>query len=321
MKTGIMLIALSLVADIVPAGAQTAPDSAVVRLDFAWPVGTSARVTTTKSRHRTTADGKEVSSGTTAYTMQVTALGESLRIQSLDPKFEAEGDLAGLSAATRVQLAAQFADALPEFVVDKQGTFVGLHHPASARAAVLGIFRGALKGQPVDDSLRTSIEGMFTTEDALSNFAVQSWNTVVGAWVGGELELGAEYESNARGPVPIAPGETILMKNVFQAHRLLPCKRGGSDRTCVELTMITKPDPEEMKTFLQAFLAKFPGGEKVPRPSAFDLVTEVRMVTEPAGMLPHTLSMVRRASVTMEVEGKTNQAERVDETKTSYVYP
>ena len=87
------------------------------------------------------------------------------------------------------------------------------------------------------------------------------------------------------------------------------------------LSMITTPDPEEMKTFLQAFMAKFPGGESVPRPSAFDIVTEVRVVTEPAGMLPHSMSMVRKTSVTMEIEGKKSQAERVDETKTSYTYP
>ena len=307
-----------LVAGSAPVNAETPSDTAIVRLEFAWPVGTRARVTTTKSR-QTTGDRKESSSGTTTYTMQVAALGDSLRIQSLEPKFEAQGDLAGIPAAAWAQLAAQFADAIPEFVVDKQGAFVGLLDPAAARSAVLGILRGALK-EPVDENLRGSIEGMLT-EEVLSNFAAQSWNAVVGAWVGGETELGADYETTARGPVPIAPGETILMKNVFQAHRLVPCRRGGSDRTCVELSMITKPDPEEMKTFLQAFLAKFPGGEKVPRPSAFDLVTEIRLLTEPEGMLPHSLSIVRRTTVTMEIEGKTNQAERLDETKTSYTYP
>jgi hypothetical protein len=317
-SSGWMVVSLLLVplawGDATGAEAPPDPDSAAVRLEFAWPVGTRARVTTTKSR-RTTGDRKESSSGTTSYTMQVAALGDSLRIQSLDPRFEAEGDLAGVPAAAR----AQFADALPEFVVDREGAFLGLHDPAAARSAVLGMLRGAMK-EPVDEGVRNSIEGMLT-EEVLSNFAAQAWNAVVGAWVGGEMELGAEYETSARGPVPIAPGETILMRNVFRAERLVPCKRAGSDRRCVELTMTTTPDPEEMKTFLQAFLAKFPGGEQVPRPSAFDIVTEVRLVTEPAGMLPHSMSMIRRTSVTMEVEGRKSQAERVDETRTSYVYP
>jgi hypothetical protein len=317
-KPSLGALVLVLLGGAAPAGAETAPDSGVVRLEFAWPAGLRARVTTTKSR-RTTGDRQERSSGTTAYTMQVAPLGDSLHIRFLDPTFAAAGDLAGAPPASRAQLSAQFADAIPDFVVDREGAFLGLRDPAAARAAVLGILAAVLT-PPVPDSVRASVENLLS-EEVLANLAAQSWNSMVGMWVGAEMELGEEYETSARGPVPVAPGETILMKNVFRARRLVPCTRGGSDRTCVELAMTSTPDGEEMKSFLQAFLARFPGGDQVPRPSALEILTEVRLLTEPAGMVPHALSILRRTTMTLEVRGQKGQAERVDETKTSYSYP
>ncbi len=155
---------------------------------------------------------------------------------------------------------------MPDYVVTTTGEFVGVHDlPAfqtKLRAFLLEFFP-----KDVDSNILPQVQALFSSEAFLNSRAAEQWNAVVGAWAGAELELGAEYTYSSKEPVPLFPGEQVLMNYSFSAKRLVPCHRSGVDRSCAELEMRSTADPEDTKRMIQSFLSSVVGKTLPQTPS------------------------------------------------------
>lgn len=297
------------------------PGSNTVDLVFAWQPGLRTSVTTTKSRTRVTNE-RTTRSATSRYTLVVGAEGENLRIHFEDPSFELGEQADSLPASAREQLVAQVADMAPDYVVSRSGAFIGIHDLPGFQKK-LEAFLEKIFPDDLESDMLQKIQGMISSEAFLNARAAEQWNAVVGAWVGAEFELGEAYTHSSREPVPVFPGQQILMNYSFSAVRLVPCQRGGADRRCAELEMRSVADPEDTKRMIQAFLSNVIGDELPVAPvfRTLEIENVIRVVTEPNGLLPHALSITKTLKGTVSAGGQEQDIEQVDETKVSYAYP
>ncbi len=297
------------------------PAATEVALRFAWPAGLKATVTTTKARTRR-AEETTTRISTIQYSMLVEADGENLRIRISDAAAGIEGDLAALPPQARAQLVAQAADLTPDYRVTKGGEFAGLHDLPTVRKKLETLLRGMLPGD-ADEGMVAQILSVVTSEAFLNAKAAEQWNALVGTWAGADFELGADYTLSSQEPLPVMPGEQILMHYVFSANRLLPCRRGGTERTCAELEMTSTADPEDAARVTQAMISKLALDSSLPGAAFTTLEIEnvLLVVTEPNGLVPHSLTLTRTIRGTVRAEGKEQAIEQVDRTDTHYAYP
>jgi hypothetical protein len=161
-----------------------------------------------------------------------------------------------------------------------------------------------------------------TSEQALNASAAQQWNFMVGTWAGAQLALGQELEQSQKEPVPMLPGNEILMHYTIRAKRRLPCTREGVERGCVELEMRSTSDPDDMRRVIEAVFAKLGAQDlKVPAFRSLQVEMLLEVVTEPDGLFPHSVSTTRRMNGTVELDGQTREVSQEEVTRFQLDYP
>ncbi len=297
------------------------PPPQTVALRFAWPEGLRAKVTSTKTRTR---DVRESSSrsATSSYTLAVDTHEEKLRIRFLDARFSPGEGFEGLPAEVRAQVVPHIAHLVPDYLVTKGGEFAGIVDLAALKKGLEDLF-GAFLPAEADPELVSRLRAGLLSESLLQSKAAEEWNAIVGAWIGADLEIGSEYAYGGKEPAPAIPGEEILMSYRFLAKRLLPCRRGGVERTCVELELRSASDPEDSQRVTSKVLERLVGGKagEVAPLRALAVENSIRLVTEPDGLVPHELDLVRNFRGAVRFEGKDQPFEQVDRTETRFVYP
>lgn len=277
------------------AAAQEEPVD-TVRLRFGWKPGTVAEVEARTSRERIAERTDSISSGG-RYRMTVEAAPEGIRIRYDDFQVDTVG--APAEAAAVVQgVMQQVAGLIPEVVIAPDGAFHSVAGVETLRARLDTLFTSLLGSEEGGDQALSAIRGMFS-EDALNLMAAQEWNTLVGTWVDADLEVGAVYEYEDEGQIPILPGATVPMITEFSVLRRLGCVDEDVGEDCVEIQAITYPDPEAMAELIERFLAQLAPAEAAAAGLAFEeleVETELLLVTEPATLLPHRATMIKSVS-------------------------
>ena len=229
--------------DTTQAGGPTTGGSPThVALDFHWEPGLEAAVVSTRSRTRK-GTNESHSTMTSRYRLRVDADGDQLRIGFEDLTLEAAENQPATPEA--MQFVGQMADLAPDYRVKKTGEFVGLHDFASYQEALNAMLSGMV-ADGAEEALGPLLE-MLTSEAFVNTRASEQWNAIVGAWVGAELEIGEAYEAQIREPIPVIPGEHVLMNYTFEVTGWVTCERGGRTRQCAVLEMRSTADPDDMK--------------------------------------------------------------------------
>ena len=331
MKTGIqhalaiLLVALSFpseaLAETPAAAAAPTPASApaTVTPKFTWEPGLKANVTFTTSRTRVV-DKRTTTATEGRYTLSVLAEGPNLRIHISDPKLGKKGGASTTdSTMTQARVIEQLAAMAPDFVVARSGEFVKIHDLPGFQGRIKAFFTEHMpKG--TDSTVGRNVLDQVTSEAFLTSRIADEWNAVVGSWLGGvELQLGQEYETTAREPIPMMPGEQVIMRKSFSASRRVDCRRGGVDRDCVELIFTSSTDPDDTKQVLQAALSRL--GDQALSGMVFktiEIETKILVVTEPNGLLPHRYKLTKTVRGVAAIGQEERTLDQIDERETTY---
>ncbi len=300
----------------VPALAQDRPSAVdTVRLRFAWPVGTRAQIETTRYRERV-AETSDTTLGRATYQMSVRSHPDGLLIAHDNFVFPALGP-----ASTNLQAVAERIGALvPQYVVDGEGSFLRIHD-VNRMKAMLDSMMTQLLG-PIDPGpARQTLESMMSAE-ALIGLAAQDWNAIVGMWAGADLELGEVYEMEEQTPLPMLPGAVVPMVSEFSIEGRISCVEGGSDRNCVEIQLVSQPDPDSLKQILTQFMQRLASGTSSGGVGFEDLQVEsgVILVTEPGTLLPHRVTLSKRVTGVLSAAGERSKVSQVDVRTFKYTY-
>lgn len=205
---------------------------------------------------------------------------------------------------------------LADLVVTTSGEFVAI----DSVEAYAGRLQSQLASQLGDsDTLGLSSAMGMLTPEALSATAAQEWNILVGFWIGGHLQLGEIYEDETQMPFPLIPGATVSATTAFQAFARIPCDEESTTRDCVELRLVTMPDPDALAELLAHFLHT-QAADPDERISDMTMRVEVSLVTEPSTLLPHALEVTREAVLQMEGPDGARQQRGLDIRSTVYRY-
>jgi len=299
--------------------AQGSPDTVSMR--FGWEPGLTLRVTTMRSRTRSTTTS-ETRKSTSHYTLRVEESGEHLRVRLTDPEFETGGPEAGAAPAEQARVMEELAGLMPDFVVTRQGEFVRLHD-LSGYQKRLGEFLVEMMPADMDAALATRIQAMLTSEHFLNSRVAEEWNAIVGAWVGGAFEIGTPPEYSQNEALGVFPGEEVKMNYAFAAEEVSLCKRGGVARACAELSMRSVADPEDVKRLIANILAKLAPGEMPTAPPFRTLEVEnlLRVTTEPSGLFPHAYSLTKTIRGTLDTPDGLQPFEQIETTQVQYTQP
>ena len=318
-----LLVALSLgseaLAELPAASAPTtAPAPATVTPKFSWAPGLKASVAFTTSRTRVV-DKRTTTATEGRYTLSVLAEGPNLRIHISDPKLGKKGSTPGPDSLTQARIIEQLAAMAPDFVVARSGEFVKIHDLPGFQRRLKTFFTEHMP-KDTDTTVARNVLDMVTSEAFLTSRIADEWNAIVGTWLGNvEMQLGQEYETTAREPIPMMPGETVIMRHTFSASRLVDCKRDGVARDCAELVFTSRTDPEDTKQVIQAALSRM-GDQALSGMvfKTFEIETKILVVTEPNGLLPHRYKLTKTVRGVAAIGQDERTLEQVDERETTY---
>ncbi|HEX2165620.1 MAG TPA: hypothetical protein VHG09_00160 [Longimicrobiales bacterium] len=298
------------------ASAQEVPQADTVHLRFAWTAGTDAQIETTRL-HVQSSGTTDSTSGSAQYRMHVASHPEGL-IVSFDefvfPPPDDTTDVAQLNS-----LASQAAAMVPKVVVDTAGQFVRIEDVASVRARLDTLMTEML--EPEEAAAARETLATIVTEDALAGIAAQEWNVIVGQWAGQDLVVGTEYAFEEQASLPMMPGAVVTMISTLSIARRTSC--GESDRgdDCVEIRLVSRPDPEEVAQLLTEFteqLLATPGlGIAF---ESFEMTNEVVLVTEPSTLRPHHVRTSKSTKGVVSAEGERGEVSRSEVRTFRYTY-
>ena len=304
-------------AAIAPASAQETGPVDTVRLRFAWPAGTVARVQTTRFREtiNETADTMVVSAD---YRLQADSHPEGLLVSYDDFRFpSAVGD----SAASAMETVAQRAAAMvPKLIVAPDGSFLRIHDVASIRAGLDSMFV-ELMGEDGMAAMREMLNTVMS-EDALTVMAAEEWNAIVGMWIDADLELGAVYQYEDQAPLPVLPDVVVPMLAEFMVEDRTSCVEGGSDTDCVTLHFVSWPDPDSVNVAIRRFfetLPAIPGADNISF-EELDVENEMIIVTEPGTLRPHRVQISKLVSGVVKAGDERGEVSQFDVRTYHYTY-
>lgn len=301
-----------------PATAQDVPVPIdTVQLRFDWDAGTHARVATTRFRERI-AETADTAAGGARYRMNVQGHDEGLLISYDDFSFPPPADTT--QAAQLSAVAEQAAAMVPKFIVDTAGVFVRIHDAASVRIQLDSLMARLLG----PDELAAVREGLARalSEEALTGLAAQEWNAIVGMWVGADLEIGEVYEFEETAELPMIPDARVRMISEFAIEGRTPCVEGGSVDDCVEIRLVSYPDPGAMKEVLTQYMQRLLAAPGLGGIGFESLVMENEMIliTEPATLRPHRVWLSKSVTGVVTAEGERSEVSQTDIRTYEYTY-
>jgi hypothetical protein len=288
-----------------------------VSLQFDWPNGLFAQVEQTKLRQRGDA---APASTTTRYAFDVSRLDSGeLLVAPRRTSIEHSNHHDPHAVPQAQQFEAVARAVLPSYVVSPQGEFVRLHDLPAAQAEARRLL--ALWATPGPDGGKLAEQ--VSQEHFLTGLTRDSWQSLVGYWRGGRLDLGAEYQDSSHEPTPLLPGETVKMSVRFQVKREVPCERQGLPRRCVEIEVHSTPDRDDISRIIQAFLARTMPATLGEMQMSMDMTQTMRLVTEPDSLIPHHYEIAKDMRVGVGPKGRepVHRAEERQETRLRFTYP
>jgi hypothetical protein len=296
------------------AAATPPPDT--VRLRFGWPVGLTARVSAHKFRARSS-DGKtDTINVQLAYRLTVLPHARGRLVRFHD--FEVPG------VPVLAEVEERVSALMPSVVVDTTGALVAIEGVEGMRRE-LDAFLGPVALRKVD-SLRPETRAMLErlrSPEVLTALAEYEWNALVGTWIDADFIVGLTYEAEYELPFPLFPGVMLPMVQEFSAIGRVPCHENESERRCVELESFTHPDKDAFRAILDRLLSQMtvPDTAQMPAIDDYDLETEIRLIAEPATLIPYGLAVTKRVTMWIKAgPGPAAEATQIETKTTRYEY-
>lgn len=299
-----------------PAGKQEPTRPAdTVRLRFGWPMGLNARVTAQKLRTRSRGGKPDTTNVQVTYqvTVQPHTRGRLVRFHGFE--------VPGIGVAVTGELEERVSAMMPSVIVDTTGAFVGIDGVDAMQRELNAQLRPYLgRADTLPAGTRALLERLRSPE-VLSALTEYEWNALVGTWIESDFVVGTVYESEYEQPFALVPGMMIPIVQDFVAHRRVPCRPSDVERRCVELESRLYHDKDAIRQALDSVMAQV-----VSRDSSaiedYDVESEMRLIAEPATLIPHLLVVSKRVTVRIKSPQGVREETSQSETKTTrYEYP
>ncbi len=267
----------------VPGAAQN-PGSAPqkVTLTYRWPQ--QARVDVELVQVQVTEDGERRDSVEFRRTLRLAlhsrAGGLELRLVRLELMAQ------GRPIATPLVFADQDSLVTPRLLVDSLGAVSDVR---GLESFVAGLQRAA---KPRTDSLArlspglVQVYGSLVSEARIQDVIASFWNEAVAVWIGGEFEIGQEYDRIDTTRTLGGAYRDIPSLNTFAAVGRTACAEGLPTNSCLHLAFRQLMDPTTLRERLQEMLSR-----AVP-PVAIDSLSQSvvsHVFTDPATLIPRAI--------------------------------
>jgi len=302
----------------------TPPSSGTVQLRFAWPAGLNGSATFQATERVSSGASEKQQTVTGTSTFTVKAAGDELIIHQQSPSVTVKSSDPE-QTATLQKLYEVLGKVPLAFVIGRDGSYRRLDGLQKMRSTLLTElekgFTETLQGMPAADRQRVidTLAGAVSAEQLEALFAAQ-WNREVAQWIDADLEQGEWYELEFSSRVPMFNNAEIPMMAWFRYAGKTQCNAADKKLSCVVLEMESTADPETIRQAVSDFVSKLAG---TPLPIAFDNMqstTSLRIVTEPATLLPYEVSFTETSSVTVSADGQSQETVKTRESTYRYTY-
>lgn len=284
-----------------------------VALRFDWPVGLAAQVTMTGTRVRT-GSRADSTAATIRYGLAVEADPRGRRILHRTLEIESGADVVTAEAS------AALAGLQPDYVVSDAGALVDLADAEATIARYHAVFAPMLDEVEAENPQAASQIGAMLSPEMLLMSVSQMWEPVVGFWVGADLDIGAWYEIESEGSVPIFPDAMIPMTTEFAAAERVACMEAETEAQCVRLIFETYPDEAAVAALVASFFETV-GATDTPRFEHFEVITGGEVITDPTTLRPYTVTTYKEVAVeTVAPDGTRERGTQSDTKHYTYVY-
>jgi hypothetical protein len=288
--------ALAALAALAAPAAKPRPTAEVARFSFGWADGQRVRVTATTAVERTS---QPESGATLQYDLVLRRSGDEFRAGAQALEFLLPGAGAN-EPPRRVPVPfRQAAIAMAEFRVGNDGLFLGLVDLPGVQRQL----RELLQSEPsrAQDPARAEAALAAATDPQLmTGAAAEYWEPVIGAWVGAEFALDAEYAFENEFALQMFGIPALRSDGRVFVRRAPPCQRAGQPRRCVYLEATETIDPAVLRQAVLDALARAPGGGPPPGAAieAISLAVTTTLLIEPDGLFPHEYEMEKAVRLT-----------------------
>jgi hypothetical protein len=269
-----------------------------IAIDFAWPVGLKASVVARRFQVRNTGGTPDTTDVTVGYNMTVGEHADGLLIQYDDFR------LLGVRTADREAvpaaqaIAEQLGALAPGLLVSRSGELLRLEGTDRLWAETRGLLAPLLDSIPGGAAQFDRLFETLLSEEVLLSQAAAEWNSLVGAWAGSELEVGAVYELEAEEYLPLSPEEPVPYLYYFSLAGRRSCHEGAAESSCVVLQINSYPEPEAVRRLIGELVETMTGQRLEGRfvYEEFQIENFVELVAEPGTLVPHALEVIQDVS-------------------------
>ena len=301
----------------VAAGQDTPATADTINLRFGWHAGMEARVETTRLHVRTAEDTDSVV-GSAQYMMHVGPHPSGFLVSYDNFVFPVTADTG--QAALAASLAEQAAAMVPKVVVDSAGAFVGIEDVETVRARLDTLMTQVL--EPDEAAAARETIATMVTEDALAGLAAQEWNALVGRWASADLVVGERYGFEEQAALPLIPGAVVTMLSEFSVERRVPCVEGDAAEDCVEIRLVSRPDPAAVTELLARFTEQLMATPGLGLAfESFEMQNELVLITEPAALRPHRMQLSKGMKGVFSADGERSEVSQSELRTYRYTYP
>ena len=263
------------------------PSAEIVALEFDWPVGMKARAVSRIRRSRLRAGVTDSTSIVSTYQMQCSRHPEGLLIEYRSFALVDEDELPTQPQPERL---AQLASSMmPSLIVAEDGELLRIEGVERIREGLEPLLEPVREDDPQIAAALGELLARALSEDALEERVAEEWSALVGFWAEADLEIGATYEMESESAHPLFPGTMLPFRFRFWAEGRKPCHEDDPEANCIELRMMSFPDPDVLQGILDQLLS-------APGAAAYEelhIENSVRLLTEPGSLLPHRIDVLR----------------------------
>lgn len=284
-------------------------------LTFDWPDGMKAWVIHEKSTTRNPKGQPETRSATSQYELKTRRDGALTVVSHANHRVLSVQPPQAWSAAQRQTLENSVRVSHFSFLVDGEGAIRSIADLPELQQRFRDLAKQLLgpfaRAEPVPAMVQHASSEAFIRRALLAD-----WNPMVGFWAGLPLKVGQSYDFEVSDESPASPQGKVRKRTQLRILHTTPCTRSGTQRQCVELELTQTPHPRDAAVATAELMRSLTGrpetAQAEPRED-LQMETTVRLLTEPAGLVPHRLERqvtVWQASADGRATATTRFAER-----------
>jgi hypothetical protein len=296
-----------------PAGAaQREQNTRPVRLTFAWADG--MRVAVHMSFTQRYAEEPAIVAQLRT-TLVVSRQGPNLRLSFIDSTVTA--DVSGKLERYGQTLEELRFLSVPDFLVSRQGKFVGLapdQHIQSVLEGAFGNTRG-LTPDRIDELVNRFGEGR----------ARVLWSEWVLFWIGATMYPQTVYEMKRKVATILPAGPLLPVSSNFQVVRQQGCQRKDRPRACAVIAIMDAPHPDDLVAWRDQLFSNLPPearaeAQSESRSVTMELSNETEYIVEPEGIIPHSLTVTKAGKISGPRNGNLETEQIIWEFRSDFDY-